>query len=453
MAGLFALSINLERYQGNFLEDLFWGTFYQQHSGEEYSGLSTYNPEKNEIGIRTHRGLFRPTFSEDLLGLEGAEGIGYCGVGREPFFVDSRLGRMSVCFSGNLINCSELIDRFKDLGHTFERGDDVETITKIMAQKNSVIEGIKGVNEEIEGAYSLFVLTAEGVYLARCPSAHWPLVIGEKEGAVVAASESNGFLNRGFKLVRSLEPGEIVLMKNGSYEIKDKTVGERTQFCSFLWVYTGFANSVFEKIPASAVRKRLGAALARQDIKRGFIPDIVIPIPDSGRFHAIGYHQEFCQQMNEGKISKIPMYDEALLKYPYAGRSFTPQTEEAREREASIKILESGEDYYQDKEVVVGDDSLVRGVQTRANLVPKLRTLRVKGIHFRISNPPLRSHCPWGKTTKRGETLVRQFPSKNDRIRVLGIESLEYNAIEDLVSAIGLPREQLCIDCDLDLSE
>jgi len=103
--------------------------------------------------------------------------------------------------------------------------------------------------------------------------------------------------------------------------------------------------------------------------------------------------------------------------------------------------------------VAVCDDSLVRGVQTRANLVPKLRALGVKGIHFRISNPELRSHCPWGKTTKKGETLVHRFSLKEDRIQVLGIESLEYNTIEGLVSAIGLPREQLCVDCDLDLPE
>ena len=449
MAGLFALSINSERHQGNFLDDLFWGTFYQQHAGEAYSGLSTYNPERGKIKIRTHRGLFRPTFSNDLVGLEGTEGIGYCGTAREPFFVDSRLGELSACFSGNLINCPELIDRFKDFGHTFERGDDIEAITKLIVQRNNVIAGIEKVDEEIEGAYSLLLLTSEGIYVARCSSAHWPLVIGEKEGAVVAASEPGGFRNRGFKLVRSLEPGEIVLMKRGSYETKDRIVGHKIQFCSFFWVYSAFPNGVFEGIPASLVRKRLGATLARKDIERGFVPDIVIPIPDSGRFHAIGYHQEFCQQMNKGGVKRIPIYDEALLKYSYAGRSFTPQTEEARELEARTKILGSGEDYYQGKEVVVCDDSVVRGVQTRSNLIPKLRTLGIKGIHLRISNPELRSHCPWGKTTKKGETLVSQFPSKEDRVQLLGIESLEYNTIEDLVRAIGLPREKLCVDCDL----
>ena len=155
-----------------------------------------------------------------------------------------------------------------------------------------------------------------------------------------------------------------------------------------------------------------------------------------------------CRQMFEGKIDKVPLYEEALLKYPYAGRSYTPQREEARKLEAHIKLLRSGEDY-QGKRVVVCDDSIVRGTQTQTNLVPKLRALGIGEIHFRISNPELLSHCPWGKTTQKGETLAYRKPSKADRIEFLGVDSLEYNTIDDLVKAIGLPREQLCMDCDL----
>lgn len=451
MAGLFALSVNPRIYRSNFLEDLFLGTFYQQHLGEDYGGLSTYNPEREEkIRVRTHRGLFRPSFTDDLVGLEGIEGIGYCGSAREPFMVDSRMGKFSICFSGNLVNLSELVGRFKGFGHTFERGDDIEVLAKLIAQGDNVVTGIKRMTNEIRGAYSLLMLTEEGIYAVRCPTAHWPLVIGEKEGTIAVASGSGGFGNLGFKLQRDLKPGEIVLLKNGQWETKEILPGDRIQFCSFLWVYTGFPNDIFESISTSLVRKRLGAFRAQQDIKEGFIPDIVLTVPDSGRFHTIGYHQEFCRQMNEGKIKRMPFYDEALFKYPYAGRSFTPQTKEVRDREAQIKLLESGEDY-QDKIVVVCDDSIVRGTQTQTNLVPKLRRIGIKGIHFRISNPELRSHCPWGKTTKKGETLVSRMPSKEDRVRFLGIEGLEYNTIEDLVKAIGLPREQLCVDCSLDL--
>lgn len=453
MAGLFALSVNPKIYKDNFLEALFWGTFYQQHLGEDYAGLSSYNQEREgKIMVRTHRGLFRPVFSEDLEGLEGTEGIGYCGVAREPFLVDSRLGRISICFSGNIINRPKLVEQFKNSGHTLERGDDIEILAKLIAQGDNVIDGIKRMTNEIRGAYSLLILTEEGIYVARCPSAHWPLVIGKREGAVVLASGSGGFNNLGFKLQRDLKPGEIVLIKNGQWETKEIITGDRIQFCSFVWVYTGFPNEIFEGIPTSLVRKRLGAFRARQDIERGFIPDIILPVPDSGRFHAIGYHQEFCRQMNEGKIKRIPFYDETLLKYPYAGRSFTPQTQEERNREAQIKLLEGGEDY-RDKIAVICDDSIVRGTQTKTNLVPKLRKIGIKEIYFRISNPELRSYCPWGKTVQKGETMASQIPLKEDRIKFLGIESLEYNTIEELVGAIGLPREKLCVDCSLALSD
>ena len=126
MAGLFGLSINSEKYKGNFLEDLFWGTFYQQHLGEEYAGLSTYN--QGRFQIHTHRGFFRATFENNMTGLEGTEGIGYCGPVREPYFSDSKLGKFSLCFSGNIINFVQLVERFKNFGHTFERGDDTSLI-------------------------------------------------------------------------------------------------------------------------------------------------------------------------------------------------------------------------------------------------------------------------------------------------------------------------------------
>jgi len=447
MAGLFALSINPQKYKGNFLKDLFWGTFYQQHFSEEYSGLATCSQGKIKTP-KPKKGLFRAAFTKALEGLEGTEGIGYCGPTEEPFSQDSRLGKFSICFSGNLINHSELLERLKNLGHTFEREDDIEIIAKLLVQGKKIVDGIKKMEKEIQGSYSLLILTPEGIYASRSPDAHWPLVLGQKDGVVVAASESGGFSNLGFKLIRDLEPGEIILMKNGRFEIEDKIISERIQFCSFVWVYSSFPSGIFEGILTSLVRKRLGAALARRDIVNGFIPDIVTPIPDSGRMHALGYFEEFCRQINEGKIDRIPFYDELLLKYPYAGRSFTRRTEEARDLEADVKML-TNEGDYRNKEVAVVDDSIVRGTQIRKKLVPKLRRLRMRGIHLRIANPEILSHCPWGKTLQKGEALAVQMPSKEERIKFLGVETLEYNTVEDLLKAIGLPAEKLCLDCSL----
>ncbi len=446
MPGLFALSIDPAIGKTDFLEDLFWGTFYHQHLGEAYAGLSTCDAGK--FHIRTHRGRFRATFTEDMEGLGGTEGIGYCGPVREPYFTESRVGELSMAFSGNVTNLAGLLARFKSQGHVLTRGDDIEIITMVVAQGADVVDGIRKLAEKVEGAFSLLILTREGVFAARGPAGHWPLVIGEKEGAVIAASESGGFANLGYHRVRDIEPGEIVLLKNGRWETKGRISSARTQVCSFQWVYTGFPTSVFESVPDSLVRKRLGAALAARDIVRGFVPDVVIPVPDSGRFHAIGYHQEFCRQMMAGTISRIPLYDELLVKYPYAGRSFIPRDQRQRDKEARIKLLASGEDCT-GKIVVVCDDSIVRGTQAQTDLVPKLRRTGVKEIHFRISNPELRSHCRWGKTTQKGELLADRVLSIEDRARYLGVEDLEYNTIEDLAAAIGRPVESLCVDCSL----
>jgi amidophosphoribosyltransferase len=447
MAGLFGLSIDPKSHKGDFSQELFLGTFYEQHLGEKYGGLAVKNSK--DINIQTHKGLFRPMFGPEIEEFQGTEGIGYCGSSREPFLVQSQMGKFCGCFSGNIINKPKLTGTFMRSGHSFCReGDDIEIITKLIAQRSSIVDGIENANTMIQGAFSVLILSSEGIYAARSSSGHWPMVIGEKKGAIAVASESISFSNLGFKILRDVKPGEIILLKNGRWKTVGRVSKNRIQLCSFVWVYTASPVSNFEGISASEVRKKLGALLAKKDIENGFFPDIVVPVPDSGRFHAIGYHQEFCRQANEGKIKKIPFYDEALIKYPYAGRSFIPDTDKERSFEANIKILPSGEQTYQGKEVVVCDDSIVRGVQTREGLIPKLRRLGIKGIHLRISNPELWSHCPWGKTTQKGEVLVAKYPKERQRIEFLGVDSLKYNTVNDLVSAIGLPKECLCVDCD-----
>ncbi len=447
MPGFIALSVDPKEYKGNFLDDLFWLTFYQQHLGEDYAGLATYNGDK--INIRTHRGLFRPTFNQDMAGLEGTMGIGYCGDNREPILVDSKVGEYAVCYSGNIINRAELVDRYKNQGHTFAwGGTDVEIITKLIAHGDGFLDGILKMNDEIEGAYSLSILSPEGIYIVCDPSGRWPLIIGEKAGAVAATTDPVGFENWGFSYQRDVEPGEIFLLKDGKAELKGKMPDIKSQICTFVWVYTNFPNAVFKGVPVTLVRKRLGAILARRDIDRGFIPDVVVPVPDSGRFCGIGYHQEFCRQINEGNINRVPEYDEVLIKYPYAGRSYPRSSQEERDLEAHIKQLRSGENY-QGKKMVVCDDSIRRGTQTERNLVPKLRALNIGEIHVRISNPDSVSYCQWGKTIRKGELLATRIPSIKERVEFLGIDSLEHTTVQELAEAIGLPLETLCVDCDL----
>ncbi len=201
---------------------------------------------------------------------------------------------------------------------------------------------------------------------------------------------------------------------------------------------------------SSDVRHRLGAALAKRDIEKGLIPDYISAVPDSGNDHALGYFNEFVSHLAQSKIEKAPYFIRALLKYPYAGRSYTPSDQKKRDLEAHIKLMPAGGSYV-GKTLVVCDDSIVRGTQIRKNLVPKLRALGFSEIHFRASNPELLSHCRRGKSTKKSEVLAVLMPDLSERTRYLGVTTLTYNSIDDLVEAIGLPRESLCVECDLPL--
>lgn len=462
MAGLVALSVDPEEFNGRFSfeETLMLLAFYHQHLGEQYCGFASYNEEVRR-DISPQHGLVRPNFEGKMGCFSGTEAIGYCGSEREPFLGRSQTGKAAYCYSGALRNRDEILGNLFNDGCVLKYSSDIEVIANVIARYSSLSEGnviakhsslLEGIEmallEGIKGSCSLLVLAEEGIYIALSPDGHWPMVIGEQKGAVAVASESTGFSNLGFSLARDLKPGEIVLIKNGKIETLRRPVPFGPQICKFLWVYTAFPCAVINGISVSEVRQKLGAALAQKDIQNGFIPDIVAPVPDSGWLHAIGYLNEFIRMMNNRWISRIPSLGLPILKYPYAGRSYTPPTQERRNLEAHIKIIECSGDF-EGKTVVVVDDSVVRGTQIKANFGPRLRSLGFKEVHIRASNPELLSYCPWGNTTKQGETLADRIPDLEERARYLGVESIRYNSLQDLYEAIGLPEEALCVDCAL----
>jgi len=454
MAGMFGLSFHDEK----FLKLLKMGTLYEQHWSEEFSGISIFDSDSKDFKTVTKKGLFRSNFREGKIGIQETgwtEGIGYCGPTSLPLFIaQSKLGRFALAFSGRIINREEISRDLTEQGHALERGDDAEILSEVLIRNDNFAEGFKGLEGYVKGAYTILLICEEGIYGFRSANGQWPLVLGRGENRAVIATESGGFRNMGIELVGDVRAGEVVLLKDGIVLFRKQIVLPHPRICSFLWVYTSFPNAVFEGIPASLVRKRLGRLLARKDIDEGFVPDIVAPVPASGRSHAIGYYQEFCRAMEQGKIKKLPRYEEVLLKYPYAGRSYTPQSQELRDREAEIKILESGENY-EGKTLVLIDDSIVRGTQLRTKLIPKLEWLGIKEVHLRISNPELLSNCQWGKTTKKRKNLLAcRYPSIQQRIDFLNgesglIKSLIYNSVESLIKAVGLPQEEICFDCSI----
>lgn len=478
MAGLFGLSIDLKTYEDDFSDELYLGMFYHQHLGKR-GGFVYF--EKDKVRKQTFKGAVGPDFVGSFGKTDSQAGICYYGGADEPFYFESILGNIAISSTGNIVNIDELRLEIKKDGGIFERKSDIEVIAEFIVRRSrkkgntprqKIINGIKAFNEKAKGAYSLLILSKERIYAVCGPTGHWPLIIGKKNGAIAIASESGGFGNLDFEIFKELKPGEIISIKNARIRRADVLPKRYARICGFLWAYTGFPTSIFKGISASVVRRRLGASLAKRDIKNNFFPHLVIAIPDSGRFHGFGYFHEFCRQMKLGRVDpqKLPILDEVLVKYTSV-RSFL-ERKKSRDAVAYFKITNTDDysDYFigllrtsgllevlrqVEKEqgriiIVVLEDSLVRGTQLKSNLGPKIRRVfapfKVE-IHVRSSYPSIESHCIHGKTTEKGEILAVNVPDKEARIKKLRVDGLEYNAREDFLEAVGFPCDEICMDC------
>ena len=528
--GIVALSINPELYTDSqqkpdidrkFVDDLFWLTFYHQHLGQEYSGLATLaSYSEKPFLLRTHRGLFRDKFESDLSGFEAPLGVGHISGGfREPYqILSSSFGNFIICFAGNLSNKEEIISKLVNKGQGLDRTDDVALIARLIGEagydsskkmSDNILSALSHMTYQIEGAYALAILIRNKIYVARGPDAHECLTIGKKKGAVSVVSESNSFFNQGFEIVRELTPGEVIYLKSDEFWevgkisiLKGKSI--IAQPCSFKWVYTSDPAAILNDLSAAEARSRLGAKHARRDMAKGFIPHFILPVPVSGRFHALGYKREFDRALNRGEINQVPYYNEDLEKYSYSGRSYTPATQIQRDLEARKKIipirkyinLELIEASHKNVklllddrliearvhdgrcvieiDVVLLDDSIVRGTQTANNLIPKLKKVfsnsiseiieklsqRIKvtvklNIHLRVGDPKLVSVCDWGKSNKEQNNLAAVDP-ETGRIRSSeeiaersGVATCYFSEVKDISDALGIPLTNLCVDCNL----
>jgi amidophosphoribosyltransferase len=431
MCGIFAVSAAKD----NILDDLFLGTFYLQHRGQQYCGLSTYAGDG--IKIRTHRGLVRATFTDDLTGMEGRMGIGHAALkDRQPIKLDSKMGEFTICFEGNIINLAELTDELKKQGHSFYTTSDIEVIAKLIAQGDDFVSGIEYMAGKIRGAYALIILARGKIYAARDKHGFRPMIIGQKDGAVAVTSESCSFVNLGYNIVRDVQPGEIMELEDGAFRTVKIIPSDLIQYCTFEWVYTANVASTIDGMAVDIARRNLGACLAKRYPVKA---DIVGAVPNSGIGHAIGYAQE----------SKIP-FDNVFIKYDYASRSYTQPTQAERDREAKIKLIPVPAKI-EGRSVVICDDSIVRGTQMKNDLVVKLRKNKVKEIHAMIACPPLRAPCLYGVATRSKNELVAHEKTVEQLREYIGVDGLAYATLEDLSDSIGKPLEQLCTSCWTDV--
>lgn len=451
MAGISGISINPAEYGGNFALDLFLSQFYLQHlalGGEERCGLAVCT-KKGILKTTSRPGLLRPNFGRELEQFGGTAGIGYCGLASEPYQVNTWLGQISICLSGKINNIGRIRTEAGEHGAVFfDGGGEAETIAHILLSERDLPSGIIKLSGAIEGSCSFLALTKQGIYVFQHPDVYFPLVLGEKKGAIIVASESGGFPNAGFRRTRDITPGELVLLKDGKWELVGEVKPQRKpRMCGMVWAFYAFSASVIEGRPVSAVRRAMAAALARRDIKNGLVPDIVAPVPNIGRSHALGYHQEFCRQLSLGSLTgPLPLYDEPLSKYTFASRDETLRLGDREVGEIFIKIVQNGEDYT-GRRLVLCTDSIAMGRRIKEKLIPTLRAMGFSKIYLRSSFPKIVSPCSWMGGIRGGKLLVASFATEQERADFLRVDDLAYNTVDDFVASIGMPREALCLDC------
>lgn len=447
------------------VNDLFYGVDYNSHMGTKRAGMATCHDGIFSRSIHNiENSYFRTKFEGDLDEFSGNCGIGVISdTDAQPIIVNCHLGKFAIVTVARINNIKELEKELLAKGHHFcEHSYDIinptEMIAALISEGTDFVSGIENVYKRVKGSCSMLLLLEDRIIAARDRLGRTPIIIGKKNGAHAATSETCAFPNLGFKIEYNLGPGEIVEFNADSYR-QLKAPGDKMQICAFLWTYYGYPVCEYEGRNVDEMRYACGASMGETDKTES---DFVSAIPDSGIGMALGY--------SEGK--KIP-YKRAIVKYtPTWPRSFTPSTQERRELVAKMKLIPNTA-LMQGKRVVFCDDSIVRGTQLRDN-VSDLFENGAKEVHMRISCPPLIYPCKYLNFTaskSEMELITRRviaelegnpdahleeyattgsprYEAMVERIREqLKISSLKFSSIEDVIAAIGLPKCRVCTHC------
>ena len=448
--------------------DLFYGTDYNSHLGTRRGGMATYNKEERAFTRSIHNlesSYFRTKFEPTLSRFAGAtSGIGVISdTDAQPLVLNSHLGRFAIVTVAKIQNIDEIEKQLLAQNMHFSelssgKTNPTELVGLLIIQGKTFEEGIDNVFRNIKGSCSMLLLTEDGIIAARDSWGRTPIIIGKKEGAYAATSESTAFPNLGYTTERFLGPGEVVRMRADGIE-QLRAPRKQMQICSFLWVYYGFPTSTYEGRNVEEMRYENGRMMAMEDNTE---VDCVCGIPDSGVGMALGY----AAGMNKP-------YQRAISKYtPTWPRSFTPANQSMRSLVAKMKLIPN-RDMLNGKRVLFCDDSIVRGTQLRDN-VGVLFEDGAREVHMRIACPPLIYGCPYiGFTSSKSdmELITRriieefegdankdlplyattdspQYTRMVEEIRKrLGLTTLRFNKLETLVKAIGLPKCKLCTHC------
>ena len=450
--------------------DLFYGVDYHSHLGTRRAGLTVYSEEFGfDKAIHDIENTpFRTKFTSEANDMHGNFGIGCISdYEAQPILVRSHHGTFAITTVGKINNADEIVETIlKDRVHFFEMQNgeinQTELAAAIINQKDNFIEGIRYVQELVDGSLSLMILTPKGIYVARDRLGRTPIVLGRKDEGYCASFESFAYLNLGYSDFRELGPGEIVVMTPEGVRTL-VAPGKDMKICAFMWVYYGYPSSSYEGLSVEEMRNICGRHLAKRDAGK-IVPDLVAGVPDSGIAHAIGYANE----------SGIP-FARPFVKYtPTWPRSFTPTHQSKRALIAKMKLIPI-HDLIDGKKLLLIDDSIVRGTQLRET-TEFLYTSGAKEVHIRTGCPPVmygcrylnfsRSNSEMELITRRvireleggdpSEEVLREYSDPNSEKYAAMLEaireklhftSLQYCRLDDMLDAIGLDPEQVCTYC------
>ena len=404
-----------------------------QHRGQEAAGIVSYD----KGAFHSHRGLghVHRVFKreKDTQRLEGTAAIGHVRYSTsgdtvlrnvQPLFADLNFGGLAIAHNGNLTNALTIRQKLVEKGCIFQSTSDTETIIHLVARseqptlEDKLIEALR----EIEGAFSLVVLSNDVLIGVRDPMGFRPLVLGNLDGATILASESCALDIINAEYVRDVDPGEMVIIDRRGLRSLRPFTPAKTRFCIFEYIYFARPDSFTEGKSVYEVRKRIGMELARENPVDA---DVVVPVPDSGVPAALGYAQE----------SGIP-FELGIIRNHYVGRTFIQPTQKTRDIGVRRKH-NANKMYLAGKRVILVDDSIVRGT-TSTKIVDMVRQAGATEVHLRISSPPTAWPCYLGIDTPERDKLLAARVDLEGMARVLGVDSLAFVSVDGLYRAAGL---------------
>ncbi len=419
----------------------YYGLYALQHRGQESAGIVSAVNCDSTFKVHKGMGLVSQVFSEpELQRIEGTRAVGhvrYSTTGSshiknaQPLVIDCARGQIAIGHNGNLINASALKEDLEGKGSIFQTTTDSEIILHLLAQPSRSEAPLLTAVRQIQGAFSLVVMGENEIIGVRDPFGFRPLMLGRLDGAYVLASETCAFDLIHAEYIRELDPGEVVIISEDGIRSEWPFRPERTAFCVFEYVYFARPDSVISDMVVANTRVAMGRELGRL---HPVDADIVVPVPDSGNYAALGLSEELNIRC-----------EFAFVRNHYIGRTFLQPTQLIRDFDVRVK-LNLIKDMVRGKRVVVVDDSIVRGTTARARVV-NLREAGASEVHMRVSCPPHRHACHYGIDFPDPEKLLANQLSHEQICKYLDVDSLGYLDVDAMVRATGLPKTHFCLAC------